>query len=118
MRWLLEAVGRAGERTGRLEIGSAVVGTPSPLLTLKGGLLPHLTKETLAHLSWAKGAPIIAPLQHHVDQGPVLEQWGKGLASFLGLGDHPTHHHPARLHGGAEAWLQPEEKRLHMAVWH
>jgi len=114
MRWLLEAVGRAGERTGRLEIGGAVVGTPSPLLTLKGGLLPHLTKETLAHLLWAKGAPIIAPLQHHVDQGPVLEHWGKGLASFLGLGEHPL---LVTLHDSTEELRHGYNQKKSVSIW-
>ena len=114
MRWLLEAVGRARERSGKLEIGSAVVGTPGALLTLKGGLLPHLTKETLGHLLWAKGAPIVCPIQHHVDQGPVLEMWGKGLASFLGLADHPL---LLTLHDSMEELRSGYNQRKSVSIW-
>ena len=73
MRWLLDAVGRVSERTGRLEISGAVVNTPSPLLTSRGGLLPHLTKETLAHLPWAQGAPILTPFPTYFP-GPAVYQ--------------------------------------------
>ena len=114
MRWLLDAVGRVSERTGRLEISGAVVNTPSPLLTSRGGLLPHLTKETLAHLPWAQGAPILTPFQHHVDQGPVLEKWGKGLASFLGLPDHPL---ILTLHDQMEELRSGYNQKKSVSIW-
>jgi hypothetical protein len=69
MRWVLERTARAGERAGLLELaGGAPSPTPFPLLSTRGGLPPHLTKETLALLPWARGVPALAPLQYHIDQ--------------------------------------------------
>lgn len=68
MKWVLGAAGRAGERVGVLEAGAGAWSTPLPLLTTRGGLVPHLTRETLALLPWSQGAPVIAPLQHHIGQ--------------------------------------------------
>jgi len=72
-----------------MEAGAGAWSTPLPLLTTRGGLVPHLIKETLALLPWSQGAPVIAPLQHHIGQGPLLEKFGGGLAAFLGMEEHP-----------------------------
>ena len=62
MRWVLERTARAGERVGRLELAGSLSPTPFPLLSTRGGLPPHLTRETLALLPWARAAPALAPL--------------------------------------------------------
>ena len=50
MNFALEQLGRAGERAGQLELGSRLFATPLPLLSTRGGTLPHLTQETLQYL--------------------------------------------------------------------
>jgi hypothetical protein len=50
MNFVLEQVGRAGERAGQLELGSRIFSTPFPLLNTRGGSIPHLTQETLLYL--------------------------------------------------------------------
>ena len=67
MKFQLERVGRGGERAGVLKLGSSTA-TPFPLLVTRGGLVPHLTRETLQKLPWAEGALLAAPVQHHVLQ--------------------------------------------------
>lgn len=114
MRWVLEGLGKAGERAGKLELGSALLPTPGPLLVTQGGLLPHLTQETLAHLPWARSAPVVAPLQHHLKQGPVLEQWGRGLAAFCGLGDHPL---LLSLHDTMEELRSGYNRNKSVSIW-
>ena len=51
-----------------LKLGSSSTATPFPLLVTRGGLVPHLTRETLQKLPWAEGALLAAPVQHHVLQ--------------------------------------------------
>jgi len=104
----------ARDRVGALELGSAVCATPFPLLTTRGGCVPHLTKETLAHLPWAKGAPVVAPLQHHVNQGPVLDKYGHGLASFIGMKDHPL---VLTLHDTEKELRSGYNKNKSVSVW-
>lgn len=86
---MVEQLGKAGERAGQMEL---VVGQPSatpfPLLLTKGGCVPHLTRETMVHLNIDKH-PVLVPFQHHARQTKVMEKWGAGLASFLGMADHP-----------------------------
>ena len=45
--------------------------------------MPHLTKETMAHINIDKN-PLLVPFQHHVKKAKVLEKWGAGLSSFWG----------------------------------
>lgn len=97
MKFMVESLGKVGERFGTLELSSisscSVVptATPFPLLLTKGGCVPHLTRETLAQLdpSWGSTWPVLAPLTSHVKQTKVLEKWGQGLAAFCGLKEHP-----------------------------
>ena len=63
--------------------------TPFPLELTKGGCVPHLTRETMAHINSEKN-PLLVPFQHHVKQAKVLEKWGAGLASFLEMSQHPV----------------------------
>jgi len=118
MKFLATHLGKARERVGQLELGAAagvcVCSTPFPVLTSTGGLLPHLTKETLAKLPWARGLPVLAPLQHHINQGPVLEQYGQGLASFLGMGDHPL---LLTLHDTTEELRSGYNRNKSVSVW-
>lgn len=90
MKFAVEQLGKAGERAGQLElIAGQPTATPFPLLSTKGGCVPHLTRETMVHLNIEKN-PVLVPFQYHVRQTRVLEKWGAGLASFLGMSDHPV----------------------------
>jgi len=90
MKFVVEQLGKAGERAGQLELVAGQSSpTPFPLLLTKGGCVPHLTRETMAHINIDKN-PLLVPFQHHVKQGKVLEKWGAGLASFLGMPEHPV----------------------------
>ncbi|TRY76934.1 hypothetical protein TCAL_10627 [Tigriopus californicus] len=57
--------------------------TPLLLTSLKGGAVPHLTKETLAYMEIEPA--FLAPAAPIVQQTEVLEKYQKGLTSFLGL---------------------------------
>jgi len=89
MKFVVEQLGKAGERAGQLELlAGQPSATPFPLLATKGGCVPHLTKETMAHLNIDK-YPLLVPFQHHARQTKVMDKWGAGLASFIGFSDHP-----------------------------
>ena len=89
MKFVVEQLGKAGERAGQLEIlAGQSTPTPFPLLSTKGGCIPHLTRETLMHLNMER-QPLLVPFQHHARQTKVLRKWGAGLSSFLGFPDHP-----------------------------
>ena len=86
MKFVLEHVTKTGERLGHLEIVSDKIHTtPCPLLLTKYGSVPHLTRDTLKHVTVADSVPLLVPYQHHVKQVHVLEKFGKGLAAFIGL---------------------------------
>lgn len=89
MKFVVEQLGKAGERAGQLDLvyghGTA---TPFPLLLTKGGCVPHLTRETMDLLNIGKH-PLLVPFQHHARQKKVLGKWEGGLASFIGMPDHP-----------------------------
>jgi len=86
---VIEQLGKAGERAGQMEIlAGQSTPTPFPLLSTKGGCVPHLTRETMMHLNMER-QPLLIPFQHHARQTKVLRKWGAGLSSFLGLSDHP-----------------------------
>jgi len=90
MKFVVEHLGRTGERAGQVELLAGYpTGTPFPLLATKGGCVPHLTKETLVHLNM-DAHPLLIPFQHHARQTKILEKWGAGISSFLGLSDHPV----------------------------
>lgn len=89
MNFVLEQVGRAGERAGQLELGARLCATPFPLLNTRGGTLPHLTQETLLYLD-GSGSPLLIPYQYHARQTDVLQDYKKGLGSFLGLKNNPV----------------------------
>jgi len=90
MKFVVEQLGKAGERAGQLElIAGQSSATPFPLLLTKGGCVPHLTRETMAHINIDR-SPLLVPFQHHVKQGKLLEKWGTGLASFVGMSEHPV----------------------------
>jgi len=90
MKFVVEQIGKAGERAGQLELlAGQTTATPFPLLASKGGCVPHLTRETLVHLNLDRH-PVLVPFQHHARQTKVLQKWGAGLSSFLGLSDHPV----------------------------
>ena len=87
---MVEHLGKAGERVGQLEMmAGQSSATPFPLLLTKGGCVPHLTMETMANLNIDKH-PLLVPFQHHARQTKVLQKWGAGLASFIGMSDHPV----------------------------
>jgi len=90
MKFVLEHVGKAGERLGHLElVNDAALSqvTPLPLLLTRYGAVPHLTHDTLKHVSAVDHVPLLVPYQHHVKQIKVLEKYGHGLARFIGLCD-------------------------------
>jgi len=90
MKFVLEHVGKAGERLGHLELVSDSAlsqVTPLPLLLTRYGAVPHLTRDTLKHVSAVDHVPLLVPYQHHVKQLKVLEKYGQGLARFIGLGE-------------------------------
>eukprot|EP00095_Tigriopus_kingsejongensis_P000810 maker-scaffold941_size78300-snap-gene-0.16 protein:Tk00810 transcript:maker-scaffold941_size78300-snap-gene-0.16-mRNA-1 annotation:"queuine trna-ribosyltransferase subunit qtrtd1" len=62
--------------------------TPLCLIGLRGGVVPHLTRETLAHL--AAPPAFLAPSAHVLAHVDVLEQYGQGLARFMGQPDQLT----------------------------
>jgi queuine tRNA-ribosyltransferase subunit QTRTD1 len=84
MNFVIEHLGRAGERAGNLELKSKIFSTPFPLLSTKGGSVPHLTRETLAYLNLPETAVLI-PYSNHVKQTDILQQFKKGLGRFVGL---------------------------------
>ena len=51
-----------------------------PLLLTRYGAVPHLTHDTLKHVSVVDHVPLLVPYQHHVKQIKVLEKYGHGLA--------------------------------------
>jgi hypothetical protein len=65
MKFVLDQLGRGGERAGQLELGSRIFSTPFPLLNTRGGTLPHLTQETLLYLEQS-GNKSSAPWRFHV----------------------------------------------------
>jgi len=90
MKFAVEQLGKAGERVGQMEmVAGQSIATPFPLLLTKGGCVPHLTTETMVHLNISKH-PLLIPFQHHAKQTQVLQKWGAGLASFVGMSDHPV----------------------------
>jgi len=86
MKFVLEHVCRSGERAAHLDLRGKVFATPLPLLATRGGAIPHLTRETLGYLGLTDTA-VLLPYQYHATQTDVLHKYGKGLASFIGLGD-------------------------------
>ncbi len=52
--------------------------TPLPLLTTRYGSVPHLTRDTLKHVSVAEHVPLLVAYQHHVNQVKMLDKYGKG----------------------------------------
>lgn len=52
--------------------------TPLPLLTTRYGSVPHLTRDTLKHVTVAENAPLLVAYQHHVNQTKMLEKYEKG----------------------------------------
>jgi len=90
MKFLVEQTAKAGERLGQLEIvNERFHATPVALLTTRYGSVPHLTRDTLKHVSAAEQAPLLVAYQHHVNQVKMLEKYGKGLAKFIGLPERP-----------------------------
>ena len=77
MNFAIEHLGRAGERAGNLELKTKLFSTPFPLLTTKGGSVPHLTRETLAYLNLPETA-ILLPYANHATQTDILQQFKKG----------------------------------------
>ena len=84
MKFVLEHVTKTGERLGHVEMDKIHV-TPCPLLLTKYGSVPHLTRDSLKHVSLVDNVPLLVPYQHHVKQIHVLDKFGKGLAAFIGL---------------------------------
>ena len=77
MNFAIEHLGRAGERAGNLELKSRIFSTPFPLLSTKGGSVPHLTRETLAYLNLPETA-VLLPYANHATQTDTLQQFKKG----------------------------------------
>ena len=77
MNFAIEHLGRAGERAGNLELKTKLFSTPFPLLTTKGGSVPHLTRETLAYLNLPETA-VLLPYANHATQTDILQQYKKG----------------------------------------
>ena len=88
MKFIVEQLGKAGERAGHFELRGFLSATPFPLFLTKGGCIPHLTKESIEHLEIEKH-PLLIPFQHHCKQTNVINKWGKGVASFIGMAEHP-----------------------------
>jgi len=86
MNFAIEHLGKASERVGNLEIKSKFFATPCSLLNTRGGAVPHLTKETLAYLHLPASITLL-PYQYHAKQTDILQQYKKGMKSFLGMGE-------------------------------
>lgn len=86
MKFVLEQVARTGERAAHLDLRGKVFATPFPLVTTRGGAVPHLTRETLSYLGLAESA-VLLPYQYHATQTDILQKYGRGLGSFVGLSD-------------------------------
>lgn len=82
MNFAVEYLSKGGDRAGKLELRSRTFQTPFPLLTTKGGAVPHLTKETLGYLNLAESA-VLFPFQYHATQTDTLQQYKKGNALLL-----------------------------------
>lgn len=86
MNFVVEHLGRAGERVGILELKNRIIQTPCPIINTKGGAVPHLTRETLKYLHLPESL-FLLPYQYHSKQTDVLEQYKKGVSRFIGLED-------------------------------
>ena len=81
MKFVLEQVARTGERAAHLDLRGKVFATPFPLVTTRGGAVPHLTRETLSYLGLAESA-VLLPYQYHATQTDILQKYGRG-SSFI-----------------------------------